>query len=153
MASEYRVRTTDGAVDEREVLLLTILKEKLIVLNPGVITDEERADRIITLLRGLKDNQEWFKLLRNEKIFKFATNEQAREIRLVDYGDIKNNDFLATSQFRVEGSADNIRTDLLLFLNGVPLVNIEANHRPPVRPCVRQTPAHTLGQLLPTQIR
>lgn len=88
VASEYRVRTTDGAVDEREVLLLTILKEKLIALNPGVITDEERADRIITLLRGLKDNQEWFKWLRNEKTFKFATNEQAQEIRLVDYDDI-----------------------------------------------------------------
>ena len=44
---EYRARRADGSVDEREVLLLPILKERLIALNPGVITDDERAERVI----------------------------------------------------------------------------------------------------------
>jgi type I restriction enzyme R subunit len=123
---EYRARTPDGGVDEAEVLLLPILREKLRALNPDVITDDERADRILTLLRGLRDNQEWIAWLRNEKAFKFAADEHAQPVRLVDYDDLENNDFLATSQFRVAGPGGNIRTDVLLFLNGVPIVNVEA---------------------------
>jgi type I restriction enzyme R subunit len=56
-----------GVCDEREVLLLPILRRKLKELNPGVITDDDRADRIIFQLRAEKDNQEWLRWLRNEK--------------------------------------------------------------------------------------
>ncbi len=57
---------------------------------------------------------------------KFAVDEMEETVRLVDYEDSDANDFLMTNQFRVEGPKDNIRTDLLLFLNGIPVVNIEA---------------------------
>jgi len=126
VAREYRARRTDGAVDEREVLLLPILKERLIALNPGVINDDERAERVISRLRAERDNQEWLRWLRGEKTFKFAVDEPEQNINLIDYDDIEGNDFLATNQFRVEGVGGNIRTDLLLFVNGIPLVNIEA---------------------------
>src|SRR5664280_2604807 len=59
VAREYRLRRADDTVDEREVLLLPILKERLMALNPGVITDEERAERVISRLRVERDNQEW----------------------------------------------------------------------------------------------
>jgi type I restriction enzyme R subunit len=126
VAREYRIRRDDGAVDEREVLLLPILRERLISLNPEVITDDERAERVISRLRAERDNQEWLRWLRNEKTFKFAVDEPEENVRLIDYDDLEANDFLATNQFRVEGPRDNIRTDILLFVNGVPLVNIEA---------------------------
>jgi type I restriction enzyme R subunit len=58
VAREYRARRNDGSADEREVLLLPILKERLISLNPGVITDDERAERVISRLRAERDNQE-----------------------------------------------------------------------------------------------
>lgn len=126
VAREYRARRNDGAVDEREVLLLPILKERLIALNPGVITDDERAERVISRLLAERDNQEWLGWLRGEKTFRFAVDEQEQNINLIDYDDVEGNDFLATNQFRVEGVGGNIRTDLLLFVNGIPLVNIEA---------------------------
>ena len=126
VAREYRVRRVDGAFDEREVLLLPILKERLIALNPGVITDDERAERVISHLRSERDNREWLRWLRGEHSLSFAAAESAQNIRLVDYNDLEANDFLATNQFRVEGPKDNIRTDLLLFVNGIPIVNIEA---------------------------
>jgi type I restriction enzyme R subunit len=126
VAREYRSRHKDGTVDEREVLLLPILKEKLIELNPGVITDDERAERIISRLQAVRDNEEWMGWLRGEKTMKFAVDEMEEQIRLIDYDDIDGNDFLVTNQFRVEGPKDRIRTDLILFVNGVPLVNIEA---------------------------
>jgi type I restriction enzyme, R subunit len=130
VAREYRARRADGSIDEREVLLLPILKERLIALNPGVITDDERADRVISRLRAERDNHEWLRWLRNEKTLKFAIDEQEKNVKLVDYENLGTdddlNDYLATNQFRVEGPKDNVRTDVLLFVNGIPLVNIEA---------------------------
>lgn len=126
VAREYRARRADGAVDEREVLLLPILKERLIALNPGVITDEERAERVISRLRAERDNQEWLKWLRGEQSMSFAVGETAQNVRLVHFDDLEANDYLATNQFRVEGVGGNIRTDVLLFVNGIPIVNIEA---------------------------
>src|SRR6266853_1888610 len=130
VAREYRARRNDGTVDEREVLLLPILKERLIALNPGVITDDERAERVISRLRNERDNQEWLRWLRNEKTMSFAVGEPEQNINLIDYDNLgtddDGNDYLATNQFRVEGAKDNVRTDVLLFVNGIPLVNIEA---------------------------
>jgi len=72
VAREYRARRADDTVDEREVLLLPILKERLLALNPGVITDDEKAERVISRLRNERDNQEWLRWLRNEKTMSFA---------------------------------------------------------------------------------
>jgi type I restriction enzyme R subunit len=112
--------------DEVEVLLLPILRRKLKELNPGVITDDARADVILTKLRGIRDNAEWFAWMRNEEIYKFSAEENAQPITLIDYDNLRNNDFLSTNQFWVDGGDHRIRTDVLLFVNGIPLVNIEA---------------------------
>jgi len=119
----YRTQP-DGTVDEREVLLVPLLRRKLKELNPGVINDE-RAERIITRLRGLRSNKEWFSWLRGEQTYQFAADEQYKTIRLIDYGDLDQNDFLVTNQFTIEGK-ERCRPDILLFVNGVPLVDIEA---------------------------
>jgi type I restriction enzyme, R subunit len=106
------------------------LKERLMALNPEVITDEDRAERVVSRLRVERENQEWLRWLRNEKTMSFAPGEPAVNIKLIDFNNIgtkdDGNDYLATNQFRVEGPKDNIRTDILLFVNGIPLVNVEA---------------------------
>lgn len=119
VAARYRT-------DEVEALLLPILRQKLIELNPGVITDAGRAETIVTLLRGIRDNAEWIAWLRNEKTYKFSAEENAQPIKLIDYDDLTKNDFLCTNQFWLDGGSNRIRTDVLLFVNGIPLVNIEA---------------------------
>ena len=107
VAREYRLRRNDDTVDEREVLLLPILKERLMALNPGVITDEDRAERVVSRLRIERDNEEWIRWLRNEKTMSFSVDETAQNITLIDYDNIgtkdDGNDYLATNQFRVEG--------------------------------------------------
>jgi type I restriction enzyme R subunit len=112
--------------DEVEMLLLPILRQKLKELNPGVITDDARTDVILTKLRGIRDNAEWIRWMRSEETYKFSADENAQPITLIDYDDFTNNDFLATNQFWVDGGDHRIRTDVLLFVNGIPLVNIEA---------------------------
>jgi type I restriction enzyme R subunit len=126
VAREYRARLADGTVDEREVLLLPILKERLIAINPGIVRDDDEAERVISQLRNLRDNQQWLRWLRGEQTIVQMVSETAKTVRLIDYDNIDNNDFLATNQYRVEGVGGNIRTDILLFVNGIPIVNIEA---------------------------
>jgi type I restriction enzyme, R subunit len=60
VARKYRTDSI-GLCDEREVLLVPLLRRKLRELNPGVITDDDRADRIIFQLRKETDNQEWLR--------------------------------------------------------------------------------------------
>ena len=112
--------------DEVEVLLLPILRQKLKELNPGVITDDARAEAVLTRLRGVRDNAEWFAWMRNEKTFQFSADETEQRVTLIDYDELSHNDFLVTNQFWVDGGNHRIRTDVLLFVNGIPLVNIEA---------------------------
>ncbi len=111
--------------DEQEMLLISILRKKLKELNPGVITDDESANIIIQKLRALKDNQEWIQWLRGEKTYKFVQDEPSRNIHLIDYADPANNDYLATNQLWIQG-IERRRPDILLFVNGIPVVDIEA---------------------------
>jgi len=111
--------------DEQETLLLPILREKLKALNPVVITTDERADLVMTRLRALKDNQEWLRWLRGEMTMQFAQEERHQNIRLIDFEEVDNNDFLATNQLWIQG-VERRRPDILLFLNGIPVVDIEA---------------------------
>ncbi|MEM3421922.1 MAG: HsdR family type I site-specific deoxyribonuclease, partial [Candidatus Hadarchaeum sp.] len=59
------------------------------------------------------------------KTYKFAQDEPSRNIRLIDYADPANNDFLATNQLWIQG-IERRRPDILLFVNGIPVVDIEA---------------------------
>ncbi|HII54356.1 TPA: type I restriction endonuclease subunit R, partial [Candidatus Micrarchaeota archaeon] len=46
-------------------------------------------------------------------------------VKLVDFSNLKNNEFLAVNQFTVKENGINKRTDIVLFVNGLPLVVIE----------------------------
>ncbi|MFB7140941.1 type I restriction endonuclease subunit R [Gottfriedia sp. NPDC056225] len=46
-------------------------------------------------------------------------------VRLIDFENIENNEFLVVNQFKVGGITENIIPDILVFVNGLPLVVIE----------------------------
>ncbi len=46
-------------------------------------------------------------------------------VRLIDFDNIENNEFLVVNQFKVGGLSDNIIPDVVLFVNGLPLVVVE----------------------------
>src|SRR5690348_1797771 len=71
--------------DEREVLLLPLLRDKLKSLNRTVLTDDARVDAIITKLRGSRDNQQWLSWLSGGVNYKFDAAENAQDVRLIDY--------------------------------------------------------------------
>ena len=46
-------------------------------------------------------------------------------VHLVDFDDVSNNDFVVANQFTIIENGRNIRPDIILFINGLPLVVIE----------------------------
>ena len=66
-----------------------------------------------------------------EKLTKGITQNiegEDRDIHFIDFEDIWQNDFTVTNQYWVEG-AKMVKTDIMLLVNGVPLVPIEAKQR------------------------
>lgn len=111
--------------DEREVLLLPLLREKLKALNPVVLANDARVDAIITKLRGCRDNQQWLAWLKNGINYKFDAAENAQDVRLIDYEHLDANEWWVTNQFSIDGRSTR-RPDIVLLINGIPVIVIEA---------------------------
>lgn len=120
-----REQVTELRPDTREVLLIPLLREKLKQLNRKILTDESRIDAIISRLRACRDNQQWLYWLQNGINYKFDPSENAQDVRLIDYDDPEANDWWVTNQFPVEGKSPR-RPDIVLLINGIPIVVIEA---------------------------
>ncbi len=117
-----------------EVILPPKLRTALRKINP-FLTDgqvEEVVRRISTFDKSslLENNQQVLHyLLENTTV---ATNEQTGElsptVRYIDFDNLENNVFTAISQFKVNipGTDHHIIPDIVLFVNGLPVVVVEA---------------------------
>ena len=50
---------------------------------------------------------------------------KGQTVKIIDFENIENNEFIATNQFKVAGVHQNIIPDIILFVNGLPLTVIE----------------------------
>lgn len=136
--------TVDPAATERasfrEVLLQGRLREALRRINPGVEggvwLDDARCSQAIGVLeripptRLMEANETATTLLRTgTQVEGLPGWDDGREqtIRYIDWDDWRNNDFLIVNQFHVDPLGDRKHSipDLVLFVNGIPLVVIE----------------------------
>jgi len=124
----------------REVLLKGRLVSALLRINEWMT--EEQAERVVFEL----ERNEATGMARNRAVHEYLTygmpvnmdesgGPKNRNVRLFDFEhpETGRNEFIVTTQFRVSrgsgtGSADHqaIRADLVLFVNGIPLVVMEA---------------------------
>jgi type I restriction enzyme R subunit len=51
---------------------------------------------------------------------------KGQTVKIIDFNNIANNEFLCVNQFKIEGINENIIPDILCFVNGLPLAIIEA---------------------------
>lgn len=131
-----------GRETSAEVVLPHRLHAAIEKLNPGVspsaieiAVQELTKDR--SAMSPARANQAVYKLLRDgvKVSYKRGDDEDEEEavetIRLIDWNDPHNNDFLLASQFWISGEYGNKRADLVGFVNGIPLVFIElkASHK------------------------
>lgn len=127
-----------------EVLVEPWIREALIHLNPEIAADPDRADEVFYKLRAIvlavrsdgliKANEEMTAWLRGERSMPFGANHEHVSIRLIDFENLDNNHYVVTNQFVVRSGPAERRADLVLLVNGLPLVVIEA--KTPVRQAV-----------------
>ena len=55
----------------------------------------------------------------------FGEGNEQKTVRLFDFDNPENNDFLVTNQFQLQGLKEPIFPDIVVFVNGIPLVIIE----------------------------
>jgi len=55
----------------------------------------------------------------------FGNGPEQKVVKIIDFENPKNNDFLVTNQFQLEGYKNPIFPDIVAFVNGIPLVVIE----------------------------
>jgi type I restriction enzyme R subunit len=122
-----------GRTNKRDVVLLGRVREAAIRLNPlipeAVIDDalEGLVDRrqAMTLVAA---NREIYNLVRDGIPVEFDNSQgqkQQDRVRLIEFNDPNENHYLAVSQLWVRGERGFRRPDVLLYINGIPLVFIE----------------------------
>lgn len=125
----------DGSKPNRgsyqEVILIDKLKQAIHKLNPH-IPEESRNEAIKKILRTqspklVKYNQIFHNMLINGIDVEYRKNGRivGDKVWLIDFDNIENNEFLAVNQFTVIENNINRRPDIVLFINGLPLVVIE----------------------------
>jgi len=108
---------------ETEYLIKSHLLEAIKKINK---IDDEQAKTILREIKKLDTNEEFLHLMRYGVNLKDPQTQKSRDYLVFDLTDLENNHFVVTNQFYFEGNSENIRTDVLVFVNGLPIVNIEA---------------------------
>ncbi len=131
----YGPNISEGEQKEREyteVILQERLKKAVDAINGSIPADarEEAVKRVLrTFSISLMENNESFHRMLTEGIdVKFSVGEgKARtdKVWLIDFANPENNEFLAINQVTVIENYNNKRPDIVLFINGLPLVAIE----------------------------
>ena len=117
--------------DYRQVLLVERLRSAIARLNPS-IPAQARADALqqvvdlgIPVL--LSANRRFHQLLTNGVPVQYQKGGETRGdfVRLIDWAAPANNEWLAVNQFTIKGAHHTRRPDIILFMNGLPLVLLE----------------------------
>ena len=128
-----------GRENQGEVILEKYLLPALRKINPSLsegafvlAIDELTRDR--SNLSLIKANHEIYRLLRdgaNVKTVNAQGQSKIDRVRFFDFENPKNNHFLCVSQLWVVGPMYTRRPDIVLFVNGIPLVLLElkASHK------------------------
>ena len=124
-----------------EVLVEDHVREALVRLNPEIAAQPDRADDVLYRLRAIlmgvradglvKANEEFAAWLCGERSMPFGADGEHVTVRLIDFDDVERNQYVVTTQYTVRAGAEERRADLVLLVNGLPLVVIEA--KTPVR--------------------
>lgn len=115
----------------REVVLVGRLRNALARLNPN-IPESAREDALkqvvdLGIPSQLAANRAFHKLLVNGVPVQYQKDGDTRGdfARLIDWADVGANEWLAINQFSIKGPKHTRRPDIILFVNGLPLVLIE----------------------------
>ena len=130
-AGKDNVQKPGPRVYYRDVVLLDRLESALRRLNPWI--SEENLRKVMREIThpnhaGLMEyNQAIYQMLVNYISVEqdLGKGRKGQTVKIIDFDNPANNDFLCTNQFKVEGPNQNICPDIVCFVNGLPLAVIE----------------------------
>ncbi len=147
----------DGENPEREsydqVLLITRLQNAVKGINHGIPADAQ-AEAIKAIQRIASPDL----LANNETFHRFLTegipvskrvdgDDRGDRVWLIDFKNPRNNEFVAVNQFTIIENGINKRPDVMLFVNGIPLVLMElknaADENTTIHSAFRQVETYT----------
>ncbi len=114
-----------------EVLLTERLQNAINKINPSVPIDSQQdAIRNIERINSpelLANNESFHRMLTEGIKVSYQKDGQQRGdlVWLIDFENPENNEFIVANQFTVIENGNNKRPDVILFVNGIPLVVIE----------------------------
>ena len=121
-----------GRTDKRRCVLPLVLREALSRLNPAVPSEklDEIAKDLCRDFSGadpVATNYKYYNLIRNGITINLRRDgkEDFDVVKLVDFERPENNTFTAVSQMWIQGRMYWHRPDVLVFVNGLPMVFIE----------------------------
>ncbi len=125
-----------GRTSDRQVVLTRTLREKLFDLNPG-LPDAAYDDAVRQITATVASqtivatNREKYDLVRNgvQVTFRNDKGERVRQrLRVFDFAEPTNNDFLCVRELWVRGDLYRRRADIVGFVNGLPLLFVECKN-------------------------
>ena len=133
----WRYATPAGVPRQfQETLVEPWLRDALIRLNPEIAAQPDRADEVLYKLRAIvlsvrsdglvRANEEMTAWMRGERSMPFGQNNEHVPVQLIDLDNLNRNKYVVTQQFVYRAGSAERRADLILLVNGLPLVLIEA---------------------------
>ena len=125
----------DGPTPERSDYRSVVLKDRLLSalkrLNPDIPLSAIDAafsqvtnPNIPALMSANRQVHSW--ITKGVKVaYHVGDQEVGRQLKVIDFDNPANNDWLVVNQFTIHGQKQNRRPDVLVFVNGLPLAVIE----------------------------
>lgn len=116
-----------------EPLLVPVLYRAIERINKRLgITDEE-ITKAISEIRAIPPTspdgcKKLLYFYKSGVPIKFEKDHELKNVRLFDFNIIENNEFVVCRQVYFHSANQYIRTDIMLFINGIPLVEIECKN-------------------------
>ena len=124
---------TLGRTDYREILLKRDFRAALKKLNPWLtdaqITEaEKQMEHRLSTASLMQINEEKYTLIRDGipvTVKRPDGKTETKRAQVIDFANPLNNDFLAVKEMKIHGELYRRRTDIVGFVNGIPLLFIE----------------------------
>lgn len=125
------VSPEDASVNRRGeagLLFHQVLKDQLITLNPGVVT-EANVDEVITRMENarasIEGNEDLLSWLRGQRSLYVDAERREINVQVVDFDHPDRNIFQVTSEWYYTNGKYGNRADVVFLINGVPVAVVE----------------------------
>ncbi|MDA2251860.1 type I restriction endonuclease subunit R [Bacillus thuringiensis] len=114
-----------------EIILKERMRKAILRLNPWLSdTNLAKVMRSITHIEStslMEANQKFHEMIVNMISVQqdLGKGKKNQTVKLIDFERPENNEFLVVDQFTISNAQNNIRPDLIIFINGLPLVIVE----------------------------